>query len=67
MNTSLLYTQILNLSDSEKTKLLDFLGSLLKSGKNKKKIHPKAGCMKGTFIMKDNFDEPLEDFKEYME
>jgi|GEM_PF-451139 predicted HTH domain antitoxin len=27
--------------------------------------HPKAGCMKGTFIMRDNFDEPLDDFKEY--
>jgi len=37
--------------------------------KNKKKIHkkhPKAGCMKGTFKMKNDFDEPLDDFKEYM-
>lgn len=24
------------------------------------------GMMKGTFIMSDDFDEPLEDFKEYM-
>ncbi|BAU14845.1 unknown protein [Leptolyngbya sp. NIES-3755] len=29
----------------------------------------KAGVMKGTFVLPltDDFDEPLEDFKEYME
>ena len=26
----------------------------------------KAGFLKGTFTMKDDFDEPLDDFKEYM-
>jgi hypothetical protein len=26
----------------------------------------KFGMMKGTFEMADDFDEPLEDFKEYM-
>lgn len=25
-----------------------------------------AGFLKGTFVMKDDFDEPLDDFKEYM-
>ena len=25
------------------------------------------GCMRGQFKMADNFDAPLEDFKEYME
>ena len=24
------------------------------------------GCMRGQFMMADDFDEPLEDFKEYM-
>ena len=24
------------------------------------------GCMKGKMCMSDDFDEPLEDFKEYM-
>jgi hypothetical protein len=24
------------------------------------------GMMKGTFVMSDDFDEPLDDFKEYM-
>jgi len=29
--------------------------------------HPKAGCMKGTFTyMSDDFNEPLDEFKEYM-
>jgi len=27
---------------------------------------PKAGSAKGLFIMSDDFDEPLEDFEEYM-
>lgn len=34
---------------------------------NQEKKHPKAGCMKGVFTyMSDDFNEPLEDFKEYM-
>ena len=29
--------------------------------------HPYAGCMKGTFgEMNDDFNEPLDDFKDYM-
>ena len=31
---------------------------------NKKR---KFGCLKGKIIIKDDFDEPLEEFKEYME
>ena len=27
---------------------------------------PKLGCMKGKIWMSDDFDEPLEDFKEYI-
>jgi len=27
---------------------------------------PKLGCMKGKIWMSDDFNEPLEDFKEYM-
>jgi antitoxin (DNA-binding transcriptional repressor) of toxin-antitoxin stability system len=29
--------------------------------------HPKAGTLKGNIWMSPDFDEPLEDFKEYME
>jgi hypothetical protein len=28
---------------------------------------PKAGFLKGTFVMADDFDAPLDDFKEYIE
>jgi len=31
------------------------------------KKHPYAGCMKGVFTyMSDDFNEPLDEFKEYM-
>ena len=34
---------------------------------NATKKHPHAGSMKGTFTyMSDDFNEPLEEFKEYM-
>ncbi|MBF0120921.1 MAG: DUF2281 domain-containing protein [Desulfobacterales bacterium] len=33
----------------------------------KKKTARKAGTLKGMIHIKDNFDEPLDDFKEYME
>ncbi|NOT84375.1 MAG: DUF2281 domain-containing protein [Methylococcaceae bacterium] len=32
----------------------------------KPKKTPKFGCAKGVFKMADDFDEPLEDFKDYM-
>lgn len=31
-----------------------------------KKHSLKFGCLKGVFKMSEDFDEPLEDFKEYM-
>ena len=31
------------------------------------KRKPKPGCMSGKIWMSDDFDEPIEDFKEYME
>ncbi len=33
----------------------------------KKKPARKAGTLKGMIHIKDDFDEPLDDFKEYME
>jgi len=54
-----------------KEELKDYLDSLVSRSKsapsNSKKNHPKAGCMKGTFTLLPGFDEPLDDFKEYME
>jgi len=34
---------------------------------HKKKPTRKAGTLKGFIHMQDDFDEPLEDFKDYME
>jgi hypothetical protein len=34
--------------------------------KDGKKVHPKAGCLKGLIVMKDNYFEPDEDWEEYM-
>lgn len=74
MNDVDLYYKISNLPNSLKNDLMKYLDYLLMKSKhnyeNEKpanKKTPKAGCMKGTFLIKDDFDEPLEDFKEYME
>jgi len=42
------------------------LGTIqLNTNENKKKV-PEFGCAKGMFVMSEDFNEPLEDFKEYM-
>jgi hypothetical protein len=65
-----LYLKISLLPDSLKSEINDFVDFLREKNLKKKgasQIHPKAGCMKGTFKMLPDFDEPLRDFKEYME
>ena len=62
-----LYKKIASLSDelkSEVEDLIDFLKS--KSESKEAKHFPKFGSGRGVFIIKDDFDEPLDDFKEYM-
>ncbi len=59
MYASLLYNRIVSLPEPEKIKLLDYLQNLLKNRKKTKKANPQAGCMKGTFVMKDGVDEPF--------
>lgn len=44
---------------------LDYLLTRQSSEATPKKI-PKFGCAKGTFKMADDFDAPLDDFKDYM-
>lgn len=66
-----------HLPESVKTELWAYFEYLLfkyqipKNTDNGKKVNPekktpKAGFLKGTFIVGEGFDEPLEDFKEYM-
>jgi hypothetical protein len=50
-----------------KSEVNDFVDFLL--SKRKKEImgkQPKYGCAKGQIYMSPDFDEPLDDFKEYM-
>jgi len=49
----------------EVSNYIDFLVSKYHS-KDSPKLPLKFGMMKGTFIMADDFDEPLDDFKDYM-
>ncbi len=58
-------------SESLKGELLFYLDYLLsrQSEQREKKIikkTPQFGCAKGKFKMSADFDEPLDDFKEYM-
>jgi hypothetical protein len=60
-------SDFLSLSESDKKKVLDLIEKL-KSEKNikKKKKDRIPGLLKGKIHMKDNFDDPIEAFKDYM-
>ena len=49
--------------------MITFVDKDLILTKREKTIKPKkrkAGFLKGTFEMSDDFDDPIEDFKDYM-
>ncbi len=65
MNDIQLYTKISSLPEELKQQVWDFVTSL----KNEPRTplnERKFGMAKGFFTMADDFDEPLEDFKDYM-
>ena len=63
-----IYTKLNLLPDELKQEVLDFIEFLLHKQKKKPaKKTPKFGSGKGLFYMAPDFDEPLDDFKEYME
>lgn len=70
MDTQLLYSKLNQLPENLKSEVLDFINFLLNKPKEHKNPEetpgPKFGSGKGMFIIKDDFDEPLEDFKDYM-
>jgi hypothetical protein len=68
MENNLLYQKISSLPPHKKQEVEAFIDSILKK-KDKKTTgkKAKAGSGKGLFVIKPGFDEPLEDFKEYME
>jgi len=76
-NMTALYEKIANLPPSLLPKVEDFIDTLSTVDddpdwelplydKDGKKVHPKAGCMKGVIIMNDNFFEPDDDWDEYL-
>ena len=55
------------LSEDLKSEVNDFIDFLLSKKKKQIKINkPQFGCLKGQIYMSPDFDEPLDDFKEYM-
>lgn len=66
MDSSILYKKITSLPEHLKKQVEDFIDSLTQKKKPKENQKPKFGSGKGMFVMKPDFDEPLEDFKEYM-
>lgn len=65
MDNLLLYTKLSNLPDNMKAEVLNFIDSLMNKNKKPTKNKAKFGSAKGMFKMKNNFDEPIEDFKDY--
>jgi hypothetical protein len=67
MNESSIYYKINSLSENMRVEAMDFIDFLLEKNKQEKKNKtPKFGSCRGLFKMMPNFDEPIEDFKEYM-
>ena len=71
MNTSLLYNKLSALPENLKKEVVNYIDLLIaKSNQDipSSNTVPKAkfGSGKGMFIMHEGFDDPLDDFKEYM-
>lgn len=67
MSNIILYNQIAALPNDLKKEVSDFVAFLKSRTKTKKKIKErKFGYAKDFFKIAPDFDEPLEDFKEYM-
>ena len=61
-----LYSQFNSLPQHLKDEVMDFIEFLkLKSKKTKKTNKREFGCLKGKIEMNSDFEQPLDDFKEY--
>jgi len=62
-----LYDQISSLPANLRQDVLDFVESLKAKAVASRPLKPREfGAAKGFFKMREDFDEPLDDFKEYM-
>ena len=64
-----IYIKVATLPDDLKDEVGNFIDLLKSKAQEKKgiKTSRKAGLAKGLIRMRKDFDEPLDDFKEYME
>lgn len=62
-----LYTELSSLPTDLKKEVQDFIEFLKTKARKQKPLKKREfGAAKGFFTMKDDFDAPLEDFKDYM-
>lgn len=67
MNQAIIQNKINFLSPVLLVELDKYIDSLIKKSNNQNEIKEREfGCCKGMFVISDSFDEPLEDFKDYM-
>lgn len=67
MDTSILIKEIETLPPALKEEVKDFVGYLKSKKSNiSKERKPVLGSGKGTFVIKEGFDDPIDDFAEYM-
>ena len=67
MSTLSLYTKLEMLPNNLKQEASDFIDFLLEKSVAKNKIVvPRPGSAKGKIRMSPDFDEPLDEFKDYM-
>lgn len=67
MDNTILYKKIASLPEHLKKQVEDFIDSLIPPKKPRENKKPRFGSGKGMFIVKPDFDAPLDDFKEYMQ
>ena len=63
-----LFNKLSSLPENLRREVADFIDFLMSKKKQggDKKPKPKFGSARGMFIIKPGFDEPLDDFKDYM-
>lgn len=66
MATQDLFVKINSLPENLKKELEEYVDKLLKRLKKEPGKKRPIGLMKGKIWISDDFDEPLEDFKDYM-
>ena len=65
MDNILLYNKLTHLPDNLKSEVSNFIDFLMSKTKKSTEQKPRFGSAKGMFKMKKNFDQPIEDFKDY--